>query len=120
MFPAGLDVTTRAMVLSLLQNLHAKNSPHIIVGMRAQDPIPDWTTHLAVIHKDGRIHTGSKKDVLNAPSSASLHAGWKATEHATHKPTSKNEEEIIRLSGVSVTYGDRKASLHIRYPAVRV
>lgn len=76
--------------------------------MRRQDPIPDWTTHLALIHKDGTVQTGKKDDVLRAPSSGALHYGWKPAEVASSGNEGHEGQELVSLSGVSVAYGDRK------------
>ncbi|KAJ3539813.1 hypothetical protein NM688_g6312 [Phlebia brevispora] len=109
----GLDVHTRSLVLSLLRTLHSKNAPHVILGMRAQDPIPEWTTHLALISKDGAVHTGTKEHILKGPSSASLHHGWRPADHTVSKKVDNTNEELIRFSGVNVSYGDRKVDSKI-------
>lgn len=107
-FTAGLDVQTRALVLSLLQTLHEENKPHIVLGMRPQDPIPDWTTHLALIQGDGTVHTGAKQDVLETAAGNMLHSGWKPPV-AGHAEKAKHQgEALISLSGISVSYGERK------------
>ncbi|KAG2050943.1 hypothetical protein BDR06DRAFT_625528 [Suillus hirtellus] len=38
----GLDVNTRPILLNVLRSLHESRSPRIIVGLRIQDPVPDW------------------------------------------------------------------------------
>ncbi|KAI0090883.1 P-loop containing nucleoside triphosphate hydrolase protein [Irpex rosettiformis] len=108
----GLDIATRSHVLGLLQSLHAENSPHIILGMRPQDPIPDWTTHLALIRKDGTVHTGPKEAILDAEGDT-LHSGWTAPPEVSHKPTKEASEAVVHLSGVNVAYGDRKVLKNI-------
>ena len=108
---AGLDISTRALLLSLLQSLHAHNSPHIILGMRPQDPIPDWTSHLALIYKDGTVHAGKKEEVLSA-ASGTLHHGWNASPQVSGTAVDDSSAPVIDLAGVNVTYGDRRVSLH--------
>ena len=94
-------------MLDLLQSLHSENSPHIILGMRPQDPIPEWTTHLALTRKDGTVLTGPKEEVVAAESST-LHPGWTAATKNDHKLVNEAVEPVIQLAGVNVAYGDRK------------
>ncbi|KAI0688994.1 P-loop containing nucleoside triphosphate hydrolase protein [Cytidiella melzeri] len=110
----GLDVSTRGQVLSLLQSLHNDNSPHIILGMRPQDPIPEWTTHLAMIRKDGTVHTGTKGEVADSVT-GSVHQGWSPHPQTHHKHASEPTEAVIHLAGVNVTYGDRKVLKNIHW-----
>lgn len=87
--------------------------------MRLQDPLPEWTTHVALVHKDGTIETGIKKDVLSSNASILGHhlssitipiASSKAEEN-------KDDEILVDLEDVSVAYGDRKASINLLVPA---
>ncbi|KAI0300031.1 P-loop containing nucleoside triphosphate hydrolase protein [Multifurca ochricompacta] len=50
----GLDFKTRPRLLSLLHSLHASNNSRIIIGLRLQDPIPEWITHIALA-QGGRV-----------------------------------------------------------------
>lgn len=109
---AGLDTSTRTLVLTLLESLHNKNQPHIILGMRPQDPIPDWTTHLALIRKDGKVHTGAKDEVLGAVTGTDLHPGWRPASSG-HAKSSHEGEPLVNITGVNVTYGDRKVRRNI-------
>jgi hypothetical protein len=108
---AGLDIATRGLVLSLLQSLHVRNAPHFILGMRPQDPIPEWTTHLALIREDGTVHTGHKEEVLAAAANTKLHPGWTPPEAAQHGHNRDSGEVLASLAGVNVAYSDRKVEL---------
>ncbi len=79
--------------------------------MRPQDPLPDWTTHLALIHQDGTVHTGTKQEVLGAESSQPLHNLGRFQSAFVHKSTSNGDgSPFVNFNGVNVAYGDRKAS----------
>lgn len=111
---AGLDAPTRELVLSLLEHLHTSpNPPHIILGVRLQDPLPEWTTHLAFVRKNGRIETGKKEDILRAnPSVFGHHLNASVTPtHQLKHDGHQDEAALVDLDGVSVTYGDREVSL---------
>ena len=75
------------------------------MGTRIQDPIPEWATHLAVIHKDGTVETGSKDDLLPAVS-----PHQKSPPHTGHQPIMDHQLDkvLIDMQGVNVAYGDRK------------
>ncbi|EJF60642.1 P-loop containing nucleoside triphosphate hydrolase protein [Dichomitus squalens] len=107
----GLDVQSRAILLALLEELKRKpGSPHVIMGLRAQDPLPDWTTHVALIEDGGKVHAGKKEEVypnLFTPS-APL-----ASSSATHKREDAYRERtkgdaLIDITSVNVEYGPRK------------
>lgn len=104
---AGLDANNRPTLLSVLRSLHEARRPRIIIGLRKQDPIPDWITHLALV-SDGKVLTGTKGEILEIQE---LHT---AKEHrATVAPANRAEDEgkpIVVLRNVNVSYGERKVS----------
>ncbi|KAF8883298.1 P-loop containing nucleoside triphosphate hydrolase protein [Infundibulicybe gibba] len=59
----GLDVQNRPAVLDLLHQLHSSRSPRVIIGLRVQDPVPDWITHIALA-QNGGVLTGPKEQVM--------------------------------------------------------
>ncbi|KAI0075680.1 P-loop containing nucleoside triphosphate hydrolase protein [Panus rudis PR-1116 ss-1] len=109
----GLDVTTRQLVLSLLETIHkSPDRPYVIIGARIQDPLPNWTTHLAVINRDGTVSTGRKEDLLHLVEPHQKHAQahrTRVTPPVAHRDT---REVLIDMNDVNVTYGDRR--VHIR------
>ena len=110
---AGLDISTRSLVLSLLRALHVANKPHIILGMRPQDPIPDWTTHLALIRKDGTVLTGPKDHILgkadrDGVTYSAVHLVQSSQQEAPRATTDDHSGALVHMAGVNVAYGDRK------------
>lgn len=77
------------------------------MGSRIQDPIPEWTTHLAVIHKDGTVHAGPKEDLLPA-----VLSHQKSTPNAQHYSVLKHgsNKVLVDMQDLNVSYGDRKVS----------
>jgi ABC-type molybdenum transport system ATPase subunit/photorepair protein PhrA len=61
----GLDPPTLVTLSPMLKRLAYRSSPLLTLGLRPQDPIPEWITHLAVL---GQNHTaalmGEKAQVL--------------------------------------------------------
>lgn len=61
----GLDPPTLVNLSPMLRRLAYRSSPLLVLGLRPQDPIPDWITHLVVL---GHNHTvalmGRKEHVL--------------------------------------------------------
>ena len=64
------------------------------MGTRIQDPIPEWATHLAVIHKDGTVETGPKDDLLPAVS-----PHQKSPSHTGHQPITDHQLDKVLKSG---------------------
>ncbi|MCJ1399752.1 hypothetical protein MMC11_002954 [Xylographa trunciseda] len=63
----GLDPPTTSTISSLLYDLAEMNNPRIILGLRPQDTVPEWITHLVYLESDHSIaHLGPKDVVLNA------------------------------------------------------
>lgn len=57
----GLDPSAASMVDDLLGKLPP--DPHVILGLRYQDDIPKWITHIAVVDENGLITSGTKSEV---------------------------------------------------------
>ncbi|EXJ74950.1 uncharacterized protein A1O5_01646 [Cladophialophora psammophila CBS 110553] len=61
----GLDPPTLVTLSPMLKKLAYRSSPLLMLGLRPQDPIPEWITHLVVL---GHNHTvalmGEKSKVL--------------------------------------------------------
>ncbi|KAL0955582.1 hypothetical protein HGRIS_001819 [Hohenbuehelia grisea] len=99
----GLDVQTRPSLLSLLHRLHSERKPRIILGLRTQDEIPEWITHVALVN-DGSVHTGSKDEVripkARPKTSEKTGDGRPSSSHQTGKL-------VVDMNNVKVQYGDR-------------
>ncbi|KAF9465209.1 P-loop containing nucleoside triphosphate hydrolase protein [Collybia nuda] len=105
----GLDLQNRPTLLEILRSLHSARSPRVILGLRTQDPVPEWITHVAFV-KDGKVITGPKEEVLSA------------TEHF-HKPQPAGAkisptpvgELVVEMKGVGVKYGNRTVLNNINW-----
>ena len=63
----GLDPPTLVSLSSILRELAYKSSPRLLLALRPQDPIPDWTTHLVILGANYTVALmGSKPEVLFA------------------------------------------------------
>ena len=96
-------------------------SPHVIIGLREQDPLPDWTTHVALIEDGGKVHTGRKEDVyptLFTPA-APLASTSTPPDPSDAQPSSYKERTkgpaLVDMTGVTVEYGPRKVLASIRW-----
>jgi len=45
----GLDPPTSTMLSPLLKSLAHNNAPRLILGLRPQDPLPEWITHTVLL-----------------------------------------------------------------------
>lgn len=103
-FPAGLDVSSRDTLLSLLNTLHRRHAPRLIMGVRAKDVIPQWVTHLCVV-RGGRVLAGQREEVQN---STKIESARNLPEN--HTPILASPETaglLIDMKDVSVKYGPR-------------
>jgi hypothetical protein len=86
------------------------------MGLRAQDPVPDWISHVALI-KDKQVLTGPKDEVLalevaGASTNSESSELRKAPNHLRQKAIRK---VIVELKNVSVSYHERKASAFVMH-----
>ena len=106
---AGLDTSSRPILLSVLRSLHEARRPRIIIGLRMQDPIPDWITHLALI-SDGKVLTGTKEEFLEKQELREAREN-RTTSTASTTSAKRTEDEgkpVVILRNVNVSYGERK------------
>ncbi|KAG2087721.1 P-loop containing nucleoside triphosphate hydrolase protein [Suillus cothurnatus] len=113
----GLDVNTRPILLDVLRSLHESRSPRIIMGLRMQDPVPDWISHIALVTGE-TILTGVKDEIM------SKHAEHHAKE-AEHRMASTTQsylqpgldhgKPVVDMQNVNVSYGPRKVLKNINW-----
>ncbi|KAF8157305.1 P-loop containing nucleoside triphosphate hydrolase protein [Mycena galopus ATCC 62051] len=111
----GLDVANRATMQSILHELHAACNPHVIMGLRMQDPIPDWITHLAVVDA-GQVKTGQREEMLQYR--RELRAAREDAKTQSASTITKERtagEPVVEMKNVSVTYGPRKVLKNITW-----
>lgn len=110
-FPAGLDISHRPRLLSLLKSFHQNSQPHIIMALRAQDPIPDWITHLLFIQSQNRIISGAKQHVFPELVSMTTNLNQKSMPTSPTLPKQAPGNILVDLQNVNVKYHDR----HVTY-----
>lgn len=96
----GLDPPTQVTLSPLLKNLAYQSSPLLLLGLRPQDPIPEWITHLVVL---GHNHTvplmGEKAYVLfHICRWMDLAYRTQGTHRATTDTTNRELEEAEQLA----------------------
>ncbi|KAI9507744.1 P-loop containing nucleoside triphosphate hydrolase protein [Russula earlei] len=101
----GLDFKTRPALLSLLHSFHASNNPRVIMGLRLQDPIPEWITHMALVH-DGQVETGERTSMLEKLNSHNRGAVLTAGAART-RSSSPNTVILVDMQNVNVRYHER-------------
>ncbi|KAF7428930.1 hypothetical protein PC9H_008166 [Pleurotus ostreatus] len=103
----GLDVQTRPALLSLLYELHSARRPRIILGLRIQDDVPEWVTHVALVDS-GRIRTGTKDEIERlVRESGSLSEQSRLCNDVPKVSVDHSGEILVDMNNVSVKYGDR-------------
>lgn len=103
-FLAGLDVQSRPALLELLRSLHSTRAPRIIIGLRTQDPIPDWITHVAFV-QGGSVIAGPKDTILTAVKNHN-----KIPTDKAPTATAPRGKLLVEMKNVNVKYGPRTVS----------
>jgi hypothetical protein len=107
LYPAGLDVQNRPTLLELLRSLHSVRNPRVIIGLRTQDPVPDWITHVAFV-RGGTVTTGLKDEVLSTVTKDDM-AKAKTTSRSSIT-TAPQGKLLVEMKNVNVKYGPRTVS----------
>lgn len=93
----GLDPPTLVTLSPILRNLAYRSSPLLLLGLRPQDPIPDWITHLVILgeHKSVAL-MGTKMQAL-----FSLYSWFKAgtDQSSVHQPSRRAAEALSKAHG---------------------
>ncbi|KIJ66078.1 hypothetical protein HYDPIDRAFT_130250 [Hydnomerulius pinastri MD-312] len=112
----GLDVNNRPTLLSVLQSLHEARSPRIIMGLRMQDPVPGWITHLALV-QDGKVLTGTREEILSEQAVRKAKEDKKQSiiSGTSARRVSGDGKPVIILKNVNVAYSDRKVLKSINW-----
>ncbi|KAF9222452.1 P-loop containing nucleoside triphosphate hydrolase protein [Gyrodon lividus] len=112
----GLDANKRPTLLSVLRSLHEARSPRIIMGLRSQDPVPDWITHLALVH-DGKVLTGTKEEIFTeqAIREANDSRARSSILGVLAKKIEDDGKPVVVLKNVKVAYGPREVVKSINW-----
>ncbi|RDB20786.1 hypothetical protein Hypma_012311 [Hypsizygus marmoreus] len=103
----GLDVQNRPTLLKILRSLHAARSPRVILGLRTQDPVPEWITHVALVN-GGKVLTGPKEEMLSVATKIGLEANKPMISSTAKATTSPSERKLlVEMKNVNVKYGPR-------------
>jgi len=99
------------MLVELLRTLHEAHKPRVIMGLRLQDPLPEWVSHVALVLR-GRVQTGTKALVLKEVQSQQKQK--EALDILSHIINGSTREELgetlVEMTGLNVQYGER----HVR------
>ncbi len=114
----GLDASSRLIVKEILDSLQQQQQPMLWVANRI-DELPDWITHIAFMHEAELIAQGLKDEVLSLPEvNGLLHFDKPLANfpQTNIKPLQlADSEPLIKLTDVSVRYGERTLFEHLNW-----
>jgi hypothetical protein len=91
------------------------------MGLRMQDPVPEWITHLALVH-DGKVLTGTKEEILSeyAIRKAKENRARTTISGTSAKKAEDDGKPVVVLKNVNVAYGPREVdfSLSVSKPSL--
>ncbi|KAI0264234.1 P-loop containing nucleoside triphosphate hydrolase protein [Gloeopeniophorella convolvens] len=108
----GLDAATRPTLLSLLHAVHASHNPRIIMGLRLQDPVPEWVTHVALV-QDGRVETGERNAILEKVDHSQVQTT--STVIPEHHSRCTEADVLVSMQNVNVRYHERHVLKNINW-----
>ncbi|KAK9455345.1 P-loop containing nucleoside triphosphate hydrolase protein [Dipodascopsis uninucleata] len=104
----GLDPAATSSLSDMLGEL-APN-PHVILGLRVHEPIPEWISHLAIVDDSGIVASGIKSDVSGivkdiVEKRSKFVAGYSFDFKANGMTLSKlDSDEIINIDNITIAY----------------
>lgn len=96
-------MASRPKLLNLLHKLHQTQKPRVVLGLRTQDEIPEWITHIALV-QDGTVRAGPKNNIIPLIKHDTTHFG------SLDMGTIEAGPIVLDLQNVNVKYGDRVVS----------
>ncbi|KAF8342719.1 P-loop containing nucleoside triphosphate hydrolase protein [Cantharellus anzutake] len=113
----GLDIKQRPSLLEFLHGLHRRKDPWILLGLRRQDPLPDWVTHVAYA-QDNNVISGhrtsdSVRPFFRADRSSTKRvpdalAPERPTKHFSPPGAAVTGNPLIQIRGLNIQYENRK------------
>tara|TARA_R110001583_G_scaffold91334_2_gene233392 strand:+ start:764 stop:2200 length:1437 start_codon:yes stop_codon:yes gene_type:complete len=114
----GLDADSRIAFKEILDLLYQKHQPMLWVANRI-DELPEWTTHLAFMHDAELIAQGLKEEIIDLPEvKGLLHFDQPLIDFPSGSKTPlklANNESLVKLTDVSIHYGDRTLFKHLNW-----
>jgi len=92
--------------MDLLGEFHRQNDPHIIIGLRPQDPLPDWITHIAFVQDDTVISGSIDDREIIKLRSASATLGTSQSVHVRSQGSAG--KTLVEINSLNVGYNGRK------------
>lgn len=127
-FTAGLDTSSRTLLVTLLDKLQSTQSPRVLLVLRPQDPLPKFISHIALVSPDNSIKFGTSTSILSTSEAQELiNEGTKEREKAEERRRKRLEvkeqdeekvvegKKLVELKGVNVSYSDRKVLIDINW-----
>ncbi|CEQ38961.1 SPOSA6832_00430 [Sporobolomyces salmonicolor] len=101
----GLDVSSRALLVSLLSSLHSNRTPRVLLVLRPQDELPPFITHMALVSSSsssgpGEVILGTKSEVLATPEARSILEQGEQERAALQERRERRKEEAAKMSAV--------------------
>ncbi|KAJ8102663.1 P-loop containing nucleoside triphosphate hydrolase protein [Lipomyces tetrasporus] len=105
----GLDPVSTSTLSQLLGELAP--APHVILGLRAHERVPDWISHIAVVDESGLIKAGKKEDVaeklqelLNRRNSIFIDRSYNFKASNLLPLRGQRADSIIDIDNITVAY----------------
>lgn len=104
----GLDPSARGMLSDVLEMLPP--NPHVVIGLRYQDRIPSWITHVAITNAKGIIRQGPIHELedtlahLRRQERDKLHAVLKQNDQRKHRIRKQSTDVILELDKINISY----------------
>ncbi|WVW86198.1 hypothetical protein I302_108240 [Kwoniella bestiolae CBS 10118] len=107
---AGLDIPSRKEVSRILGDLNDRGDIRIVLVLRGKglEDVPGWVTDVVEV-REGNIWIGKKgeyEDSLNKRREEEGETTASIQEVDQNQKDGKEREELVRLDGVSVSYGE--------------
>ena len=79
-----------------------------MLGLRPQDEIPEWVTHVAFVNK-GNVEVGRKEDVVKSVQQhVALQKSIASFPSGGYQRNEKDGKVVVDIKNANIAYGNRK------------
>jgi len=121
---AGLDASSRSLLVSLLEKLHTSRSPRVLLVLRPQDTLPSFISHIALVDSisststsQSNLKLGTRSEILGTKEAQEMLKQGENERKALqerkerqkarsgNREAEKEGKALIELRNVNIVYG---------------
>ncbi|KAK9237930.1 P-loop containing nucleoside triphosphate hydrolase protein [Lipomyces kononenkoae] len=120
----GLDKASTLTLSKLLGELAP--SPHVVLGLRAHEPVPDWISHIGVVDESGLVKAGTREEVAETlqelqdrRNSIFIDESYDFKTAKLLPPKQPGTDSVIDIDSITVAYKGKVVLKDLKWTVMR-